>query len=385
MKITSRIQIGNSKNINSVNVDLFKNIVLENNISYLSEYDINKVIDSNDVFENERENSLKYNIYGRLEFFSLLNGLRTEYDTIFDFFSNDMVGNSKNIHNSFEFYLVMPSNVFKKYNKTIDDLNPKSEEAYIREFVVIATPNEIEIVNAGFNKNIFNEQVYSYVINKTIDLESKYDYLNFPITDVYLYAKYKKTSGEGYEGFNWNMDKYEIITTSTHKNGDLIIGDVIAYDKKKYIQRISLEPIHRITTAENKTNKLSKLSWVYNPFIPIRLRKFSSDLNVVSVLDTRYDIIESIPKYATIENNIAIWRDIEKDGYVDLLSGDIYDHPFINGCKYVFNSNILSITPNHITNSKTKKLFNEIRFEDDRELDGFKPNTNLNEFNRPCK
>lgn len=111
MDKTIEILLGGYKNINSINTDTFDKIELHNNESEIVEYDINDLLSANDVFDSERENNPIYRVYGKIEYMSLLNGLKTSYKNFEDFLSPTYDSNSGNVINSFDFYLVRPSDV----------------------------------------------------------------------------------------------------------------------------------------------------------------------------------------------------------------------------------------------------------------------------------
>lgn len=411
MKISDKIQMGSSKNVNSINIDMYKTLYLKNNVSNLNEFDINRIVNSSDLFESEREKNVKYNLYGKIEYLSLLNGIIRNYDKLSNFLNPSGELNLRNIHNTFDFYLVKPS---KTFVEVIGDglsslLGTKKKINYYRNFEVVATPSDIHIINAGFNHNLFNEQTYVYILNKTIDLENERDGLNFPITDLYLYAKYKpiknKTTNQNeiIRETEWRVDgswAYIPIIETSHNVGDIIMGDVIEYDILNYTQTILKNQIHKIVTPLAPTEEFEhgySLHWKYNPFIRLPIRKFSNELNVVDVNDSRYDIIESIPKHlfkwekndndedimVEPKNGIAIWRDLQREGFVDIINNIENNHPFLNGCRYVYSDVVLSIEPD-LGYPTTMNVFKQVLFEDNKIM-GYKPTTDLNEINKPCK
>jgi len=103
--------------------------------------------------------------------------------------------------------------------------------------------------------------------------------------------------------------------------------------------------------------------WKYNPFVPLRLRYFANELNVVNSGSTSYDDLTSIPDYATLiddKGNYA-WRDILPQGYTDTLNEIGVDYPFINGKRYLFAPVVLSVVPD-LTDNATKNIFDKIWF-----------------------
>ena len=159
-----------SKNVNAVNVDQYMQISLTNKISRINQFDINKVVKASDVFDEEREKNVKYNLYGRIEYLSLLNGIPKNYETVEDIFNPTEDENPRTLENSFDFYLVKPNECVEiKDSSPFQELNSENIKKYIRKFKVIATPKDIKIMNAGFSKNMFDEQIYLFILNKTLD------------------------------------------------------------------------------------------------------------------------------------------------------------------------------------------------------------------------
>jgi len=103
------ILLGSQQNIDSVNVDLYEKIELENNPNRILEYDIRNVLSATEIFEAEREANPVYRVYGKIEYMSMLNGLKTNYVYLEDFFNPQTTGTTKTLLNSFDFYLVRPA------------------------------------------------------------------------------------------------------------------------------------------------------------------------------------------------------------------------------------------------------------------------------------
>lgn len=102
------ILLGSYKNSKSIDVDNFERVALFNNTSELTEYDVYSKLSSSEVIDEEREANPNYRIYGRIEYMSMLNGLKNNYTSFKDFYSPQN-SSSYNILNSFDFYLVKPA------------------------------------------------------------------------------------------------------------------------------------------------------------------------------------------------------------------------------------------------------------------------------------
>lgn len=290
------ILLGKFKHVKSVNVDNVDKIQLINRESELTEYDVYSNVNASETYVTERERNAIYRIYGRIDYVSMLNGLKLDYKYTTDYYEY-RIDNSKNIFNSFKFYVVKPSD--KEYVSLYSsDLSIKK---YIRKFEVIATPNNIDIYPAGFTNNIFGKQVYAFNVNIDIDVREMYDYLGFPLTELYLMPCYiKKSNGfntsETISGTTWesngiekkmtlpstfdfNFNVGDVVETNTNQ----IIGDLVYYNENEFKQNInSTQTLYIKTYHKNSDNQNSGIVWKYNPLIPLRLRYLSNDLSYVS-------------------------------------------------------------------------------------------------------
>ena len=368
-----QILLGNLKNTNSVNVDTYDKIELFNHTSELMGYDVNDDVNETDVFNLEREENAIYRIYGRIEYMSLLNGLINNYSTLKDFLTPRFSGNSKTIKNSFEFYLVKPSMKHAQLSSSI----------FARYFDVIATPDDFELFSAGFSNNVYGEQTYAFNFKKDFDVSTYFDAFKFPITELFLYARYIPSVTEVLKYTYWDTGAQTLLNTIPLVVGDTVYGDLINYDKTEFLQTQASGQTYYISTTCSGTGTLR---WKYNPFIPLTLRYFSNELDSANTGSTSYDIITTIPDYATpIDNNgNLVWRDILPQGYVDPLTGIGVDYPFVNERRYLFSRIILSIVPD-MTEPHTKSVFNNIWFSQNASSLNIIPMTNLSNIGAPCQ
>ena len=278
------ILLGSEKNVNSVNVDTYTKVELTRNTSELTEFTVNDVVNATEVFDKERQENPIYRIYGRMEYLSLLNGLVNNYSKLEDFFTPVYTGNSKNVINSFSFYLVRPSTTGKEITYS---------DNYVRYFEVIATPADFEIYNAGFTNNVYGEQEYAFSFKKDFDVSAYFDKHGLPITELFLYAQYiPKVNGnyvsETMEYSYWSS--YGVYSKRSFVPKTLYIGDVVEtatnedfgdlmnYTKEEFSEtQVSGQTVYIKTQYEYNSNPYY-LIWKYNPFIPLRLRYLSDEL-----------------------------------------------------------------------------------------------------------
>ena len=255
------IQLGSDKNVNAVTVDTYGKIEIVNKTAEILEYNIRNVLSVTEVFDAERSLYETYRIYGRIEYLSILNGLNKDYEYLPDFFSGSSITNGKNIFDSFNFYLLKPYTAYTEVY-TGDSIT------YARQFEVIATSPNFELFNAGYTKNVYNEQVFAFDFSVDIDVKTYLDAFNMPLTQLYLYAEYNPASGgllipETMSATTWNVDTgdEEIVpfTPSPYSVGSIIYGDKIQYNKETFQQTVIESQEYYINTAYRLSGSSSPL------------------------------------------------------------------------------------------------------------------------------
>jgi hypothetical protein len=420
------ILLNSLKNIDSVNVDNYSNVELSNKLSLIHEYDIQNVLSATEVFDAEREANEIYRIYGKIEYLSQLNGLSLNYRIFNDFFNPQLL-NSKNITNSFDFYLVKPAS--SGYTRISGSTMPVYTSTgythvtggtvdYVRTFEVIATPRDFEIFPAGFANNVYGDQAYAFNFNKDFDVSTYLDDFGFPLTELFLYAQYKPTTNgnesqvEKLSGTTWSpitdtSSKFELtpipptfnIGDILHQNNN-IIGDIIGYSKSQFYQTqqhpqtfyISTPYMSYITIGGSwwfpafTISTPKRLIWKYNPFIPFRLRYFSSELDKANTGSTVYATSSAIPYYATKLDDMGnyVWREIMPQGYTDPLTGIGVDYPFVNKRRYLFSNIVFDITPD-LNDNETRIAFEKSWYTKNATKVAIRPISDLDNIGKPCR
>jgi hypothetical protein len=382
------ILLNSLKNVHSVNVDNYEKVELIRKVGAINEYDIRNILSATEIFDAEREAYEDYRIYGKIEYMSLLNGLINNYTKFSDFFNPQLI-NSKNLLNSFNFYLVRPA--------TSGYTSAGSSIKYVRYFQVIATPNEFEIFPAGFSNNVYGEQAYAFNFNKDFNVSGLLDNFNFPLTELFLYAQYIPSTNpiEMLSGTTWSTTGVAIpfsFAPATLISGETVqstfgvkIGDLIEYSKEDFLQVESTPQTFKIITPYKDLNNYSqRLVWRYNPFISLQLRYFASELNQVSTGSTSYDQTTAIPYYATpIGNNNFVWRDILAQGYTDPTTNLGVNYPFVNKKRYLFSNIILDVVPD-LNDPTTLAAFAEVWYSRYATNLTKKPISDINNIGKPC-
>ena len=393
-----QILLNSTKNIDSVNVDTHNKIELSNKRSLLHEYEIKNVLSATEVFNIEREANAIYRIYGKIEYISLLNGLKNNYLSLSDFFLPEYSGNSKNLLNSFDFYLVKAGSGYTQI------VSGGSTILWRRHFQVIATPNEFEIYPVGFANNVFGEQTYAFNFNIDFDVSDYFDHFGFPATELFLYVQYKKPQSppnpfELLSFIRWDDAGIPIPPTPTpfnpitfnigdnlHTDVDYLIGDLIEESDSQFFQaQLTPQTFYITTPYFDGANK--QLRWKYNPFIPLRLRYFSEEVSIANISGTSYEQTSMIPSYA-IEYPVGtgnyVWRTIMEQGYIDPLTGLGVDYPFVNKKRYLFSNIMLSVTPD-FTHANTFEVFKHIQFGASTLINKTPAVDDLNNIGKPCQ
>lgn len=443
MDYKEKILLGSKKNINSVDVDNFLKINLNNEESITSDYKIKHFIDSSVVFDEERENCHIYRIYGVIEYFSLLNGVVENYENNYQFFLKNFFNTSeevKDLLNTFKIYLLKPS---KEYDEIED-----TDNLYTKKYEVIATPNELNIKKAGFSVNLFSEKKYYFDFSIDIDVSNSKTGFNHPITELFLYFEYQPSGSEEvfytphlppstyminencvecgiceaecptnaisegtpfiinqdeciYCGLCFSICPENAITEdppilpNNVPNVDWNIGDIL-YDEESnrpigcivekddinYKENKIKDQLFKIKTPTNQNN----VYWKYNPFIPIRLRHLSEHTYTANKNLSSHEEKITIPDHAIELNNDGdvIWREILIDGIFDVTTDLGVDHPFVNKRKYVFSNLILDITPDFNYHG-TRMMFENVVLSESQTTTNVPINKNINKIGLPCQ
>lgn len=378
------IQLGQDKNAFSVNTDEYTKLSFSQKISEITEYDIINVLSASEVFELERQNTNVYRIYGKIQFLSILNGLSNSYAVLPDFFLQEPI-NSKNVVNSFDFYLL-------KAGTGYTQCTGLTVPTYVRYFDVIATPVDFQIYPVGYSNNVYGEQDYAFNFNSTFNVDLYFDNFGFPATELFLYPVYKvKLNGDGHSEsmkstkYNSTGGTYTVAFTSPILNlGDRVYGDLIDYIQSEFFQSVVTPQTYYISTPYASGVTINYLMWQYNPFISVRLRYFSDTLQSANISGTSYYEVASIPPYATdIGNGNRVWRNILDQGISDPISGIGVNYPFVNQRRYLFQYTILDVIPD-LMDANTLNVFSEIDFPPEIPISNV-PISNLDNIGKPCQ
>ena len=119
------------------------------------------------------------------------------------------------------------------------------------------------------------------------------------------------------------------------------------------------------------------------------MRYFNDALNNVNTGTTSYEQQISIPYYATlltggtVGKGNFVWKDILPQGFIDPVTNQGVDYPFVNMRRYLFSTIILTISPN-LQDSNTLQVFTQIKFGPPTVLNNA-PMGDINNIGKPCQ
>ncbi len=337
-----------------------------------------------DLFDDERQSTKEYRIYGYINFVSMINGVNTQYGTLKEFFikprlGEEELGQTKNVLNCFDVYLC------KLWTGSTNIVDSK----YQLKLQILTNIDNFEIYKSGFAKTIFYNQIYSYNFNIDVDVYNQYDSFGKPIMDLYLFFNYKPSGSETVKMKTFDTSSDEITNSTTSKPyviysaGNIIDGDLVDYLVSNYSENlINKQEYYVKLPCLNENSILTHLEFKYYPLQQIPLQYFNSEPttgNISGTTETDYNI----PDHAVILDQYGnyIWKEILPHGFIDPLTGEGVNHSFVNKKHYVFNEVILDMEAN-LNDTTTNVNLSGIIFEPNTILKN-KPN-NLNKFGKKC-
>lgn len=413
------IQIGTGETANSVLVDNFLSLNLKTNTAEILPYDQTSVISAAQLFDDERQASSVFRIYGSVDFISIVNGLKLNYNSLNDFWTRPRIGMelsglTRNLLNTFDIYLCKQkgnlfevssgiysgrtftgsknSQQYKAYSAVtvLESGNTGfSATNYQRAYEVLTNLSSCEIYKLGYAKNIFNDQIYGFNFNVDIDVSDQFDSFGKPIMSLYLFFNFKpRTVSYGTEtirkkffdsGSTESINNTGLTSYVVYKAGDIVSGDLVFYDRSEF-EEILLNEQEYYTRFPVSGG--TYLEFKYNPFVEIKLRDFNNTIVLGNITGTS-EIDQNIPNYAVSIDNTGnyVWEDILPYGYIDPVSGRGVSNPFMNMRHYIFNPVTLSLAAN-LNNTVTANNFANMTFGPESVLNA-KP-SNLNNLNAKC-
>ncbi len=285
------------KNMISTETDIVINVDLDSTEKNILENKIQKILNLTEQFNLERQTSKKFRLQGQIDCLSHLIGIRkttTTLTDLFDFKSSDDPDADFYTFKDFFDVVIMYPEKFIKRNDGLYDLILKP----------LTTASDIDIVNSGFYKNLYYDQIYQFISEKDIDLTEKFIFTNdnrfvLPINNLLLYYVFKDNDpkfAHNWISYNQSLDitasTIGNITTNDLNNG--IFGGTYDLDFENFNITLIEEIDYTITL--NLSDR--SLKYLYNPFKEITLQDYSSNVETGNILTT-----DNIPYYAYLDND----------------------------------------------------------------------------------
>ena len=293
------------------------------------------------------------------------------------------------------------------FKKIIDFTNSADtiSSYYVRKHRILTNAECAVLVNAGFEKNIYNDKTkceiksltpnqrqrtsvkegarsYTLSFNCDVNINGLLDNQNRPISQLYFTSIWRGYFGwtqklkQGWD-FNtyldvgkpqiwWDQNNLDSNTTVNQSqytsllnqgpflyndfltSGDTIDGDFCEWNNFEQLERVISIYQHKITYNDNwfslDTPSLlptNQFGYFYQPHNVIPIREFSDYIE-----ETDNQNLLDLPAYAYYStlNTSFRWRDLYPYGFVS-SDGIGLDYPFLNNAHYPFINTIFRITP----------------------------------------
>jgi|694.fasta_scaffold00011_126 hypothetical protein len=233
-------------------------------------------------------------------------------------------------------------------------VNNVESKYYARYFSAITQTNEIDFYPTAFSTTIFGDEVIGFNTNNNIDISLYRDYLDRPITEVYLTMVKTKTSSNYWGNLKVGLEtKVDLVNYDIKQINDqpyplpdlgiisstnnVFFGDIIDYNDENISEIILEGARHRFNSNNRNTNSYYE-GYYYKPHYKIVTQYYSSQ---VEYSDPNIPTI-NIPDYALFSNGRYRWRDILTKGYFDETNRGV-NYPFLNGVTYIHENYFLSL------------------------------------------
>jgi hypothetical protein len=219
-------------------------------------------------------------------------------------------------------------------------------EYYIKTLEVINVIEDLD--SCAFSINTLNNNIYSFLLNRDLNISDLFNNLSEPITDLYIgiikngspdlttFSSVESHFSKLINYINNNQGIEKITDNNVRLNKTVNIGDIFYYGLCEYTTENLLET--ELDLIEHRFIHRDVL-FKYNPFhkIPIKLKS-------TYIEDSETN--ENIPNYSIYsrQREKYIWRDIFDIGTTD-EDGNNIDFPFTNNAFYTYSDLNLFVLP----------------------------------------
>jgi len=320
--------------------DLFISLDLKSSFNQLDELDMVKILDAEDQFNKEREESFKYRLSGNLDYNSFFSNKKIIWNSLDDLFLTSKI-DTPNIHHFndfFDIYIVYPS-VLEYIRK---------DNLYVKKYKKLSKVTDINLLKSGFQSNVFLGEVFNYNFNilkdlkdvegtRIINLEDpSVNNILLPITELGLYFEYKNIND------NTNL-KYKNFNSNDYSLNNYNLSDKTVYgfnDKDVDINNLTYEYLEKIVLY--KSLNISMLDTNNTTYLNSYLNK--NPLNFIKINGVIDEIPGELVEFDKLNFNFIT---VEKQeffyDYIINRPNDGYDKYTIDRLTKILNPNIIDI------------------------------------------
>lgn len=293
--------------------------------------------------------------------------------------NNEQIFNVLSVENETKFWIdYYDSNItVNLINYSITNISPLrfkrifqgiESNYYQRRFSAITELNDYQLYNAGFSKNIYNDEIQLYHYNLDVNVKPYRDYLGRPISEIYLTKiKYNNTNSTVSFMVPWTLLSVGLLTNKPNQNYDVraiyggsplrplpplpspmyietvdenttdFFGDIMDYNVGSLTERVLVDAQYRFNTNNREDLEYGE-GYYYRAHDKIQLLEFSSQVEIENL--TLPDV--DIPDYAVKVNGFYQWKDLLTPGFIDGADNGV-DYPFLNGCTYIYTEHNLCL------------------------------------------
>lgn len=239
--------------------DIFIDIEMKSSYNLLDDLDILKILDAEEQFNKEREESQKYRISGNLDYISFFVNKKTYWDSLDDLFLPPSIKDEKvhNFYDYFDIYIVYPCRL----------VYTNIDNKYVKKYKKLTKVSDLNLLKSGFQDNIFTDDYFNYNFNIITDLKNiegtiieNNDDENvngkfLPITELGIFFEYKNINADlnfNYKNFDstYQLNNTELSTDTIYGFNDKDVdknNNTFEYSQKVFLYKtlnISLLDTH---------------------------------------------------------------------------------------------------------------------------------------------
>jgi hypothetical protein len=249
--------LGSLKSVNSENKDINMVVELKQTSDSLLDSQFIHNLDLAERTETERLASDKFRLFGQIEYKSIIDGITKQPLTgtfdIDEIFTPELDLDPRTLLNSFDIYLCVKDDVLVPTPPIVNGVI--TDEYYQQNYKIISKIEDLNTEEAGYYVTEDDDKIWYLNFNKLYDIKNKKDFFNKPLTDFYLYFRYKtfnsETLLEKHFTYNYQSGLFNYVniggSTSPLPVDTILNGDIINFKKENYLEETITEQNYRIS------------------------------------------------------------------------------------------------------------------------------------------